>query len=63
MTKRQLEKKYDCQIFKDTCTDDGFKVWCAYLNDCNNGKFGSAIGFTLDELEEDIENNLYDDEM
>lgn len=55
MTKKQIEKKYDCTVYMDYI--DGFRFYQAYANDKVNGIFESASGWSLKELTESIENN------
>lgn len=61
MTKKQIEKKYDCTVYMDYI--DGFRFYQAYANDKVNGIFESASGYTLSELEDSIINNRFKDEV
>ena len=50
MTKKQLEKKYNCELFKDACFDSGAKYWVCMVE-------GDYIdGWTLKEIEEKLKN-------
>jgi len=60
MTKKQIEKKYNCTVYMDYI--DGFRFYQAYSNDKVNGTFESASGYTLSELIESIENNKLKEE-
>ena len=60
MTKKQIEKKYDCTVHMDYI--GGFRFYQAYSNDKVNGTFESASGYTLSELIESIENNKLKEE-
>lgn len=51
MTRKQLIKKYNCNIFKDACFDSGSKYWVAISND---GIFDYEDGWTLKELEDKL---------
>ena len=55
MTKKQIEKKYNCTVYMDYI--DGFRFYQAYSNDKVNGTFESASGWNLKELIESIKNN------
>ena len=55
MTKKQIEKTYNCTVYMDYI--DGFRFYQAYSNDKVNGTFESASGYTLGELEDSIMNN------
>ena len=55
MTKKQIEKLYDCKIHLDYI--DGFRFYQAYSNDKVNGAFESASGWNLKELIGSIKNN------
>ena len=59
MTKKQIEKKYNCTVHMDYI--DGFRFYQAYANDKVNGTFESASGWNLSELEESIINNQLKD--
>ena len=59
MTKKQIEKKYNCTVHMDYI--DGFRFYQAYSNDKVNSTFESAGGFTLSELEDGILNNQLTD--
>ena len=59
MTKKQIEKKYNCTVHMDYI--DGFRFYQAYANDKVNGTFESASGYTLGELEDSIMNNQFAD--
>lgn len=56
-TKSVIEKKYNCQLHKDTGFDDSRKFWVAFENedDSEEQKFTYADGWTLSELVENIE--------
>ena len=55
MTKKQIEKTYNCTVHMDYI--DGFRFYQAYSNDKVNGTFESASGWNLKELIESIKNN------
>lgn len=61
MTKKQIEKIYDCTIHLDYI--DGFRFYQAYANDKINSAFESANGYNLNELIENIENNQLEREV
>lgn len=51
MTKNQLEEKFNCEIFKDSCFDSGSGYWvCISLKD----KEYLCDGWTLKEIEEKL---------
>ena len=54
MTRKQMEIKYDCTIFKDNGFDDKRKYWIAQPNNFDDMKFEYADGWTLDELNKNI---------
>jgi len=54
LTKKYIEKKYNCSLHKDFGFDDRYKFWRAFSNDEDSNLY--AEGWTLSELVEDIEN-------
>ena len=62
LTKKVIEKKYNCQLHKDTGFDDSHKFWVALENenvdDSVEQKFIYADGWTLSELVENIKEIL-----
>ena len=57
MTKKQMEKKFDCTIHMDYI--EGFRFYTAFSNGNNKElHFLSASGYTLKELQESIEENI-----
>ena len=61
LTQKQIEEKYDCTCFKDTGFDDGHTFWVAYPKNEDTAKFTYADGWTLVELVENIENDLFEE--
>lgn len=55
---KNIAKKYNCHVFKDTSFDDKHKYWVAYENENDDMKFIYADGWTLSELVENIENKI-----
>lgn len=53
MTKKQIEDKYGCKVFKDFGFDNSRKYWVA-----SGGKIEYADGWTLKELVKNIERKL-----
>ena len=51
MTRKQIEKKYNCEVHMDWI--DGFRFYTAY-----GDSFENASGWSLFELLESIEDNL-----
>jgi len=58
LTRSQIMKKYNCDVFKDFGFDDSHKYWVAHENQNNDMKFVYADGWTLKELVEDIEETI-----
>ena len=60
LTSKQIAKKYNCDVFKDSGFDDSRKFWVAFENqeDDKEPKFEYAEGWTLQELVEDIESKI-----
>jgi hypothetical protein len=63
LTKKYVEKKYNCQLHKDTGFDDSRKFWAAFENESETEekKFTHADGWTLAELVENIKEQLKSD--
>lgn len=55
---KDIAKKYNCNIFKDSGFDDSRKFWVACENENDDMKFIYADGWTLVELVENIESKL-----
>ncbi len=55
-TRKQMEEKYNCEIFKDSGFDSGMNFWVAYgeQDDEKDQQFVYADGWTLSELHENI---------
>lgn len=49
MLKRELEQKFNCEIFKDSCFDSGVKYWV-----CMKENRYICDGWTLKEVEEKL---------
>lgn len=58
LTKKMIEKKYNCHLIKDFAFEDERLFWVAYENESDNKKFVYADGWTLKELIENIEKRI-----
>lgn len=57
MTKKQIEKKYDCTVHMDYI--EGFRFYTAFSNRNNKElDFSSANGYNLQELQKSIEEGI-----
>jgi len=64
LTKKNIEKKYNCQLLRDNGFDDSHLFWTAYPNneDIKENDWDYADGWTLAELVENIETQLCETE-
>jgi len=60
LTKKIIEKKYNCQLDRDFGFDDHHLFWRAHENESDDKDltFEYAEGWTLQELVDDIESRL-----
>jgi len=58
LTKKVIEKKYNCELIRDFGFDDSHLYWVAHENESSDKGFKFADGLTLKELVENIEKKL-----
>ena len=58
LTKKYVERKYNCQLHRDIGFDYSHKFWVAFENESDNQRFIHADGWDLKELVENIEEKL-----